>query len=64
MKNKILVSCNFNPHYTIEIDNTHDSDLLSVGVNTQFSHGEILFDITKEEAKNIVGILNQFIHKQ
>jgi hypothetical protein len=59
---KILkVGCTFNEYNTITIDNSFKSDLLSISVDTQFSHNDILLDVTKTDAKKMVKILNSFI---
>ncbi len=62
MKDKLKVTCNFNSYNTIEIDNTFNSELLSISIDSQFSNGDLLIDVTKADAKKMVKILNSFIN--
>lgn len=63
MKNKARVVCNFNSYNTIDIDVTGDGELAYLEVNSQFSHNEISFDLTKKDAQKIIDTLTIFVNK-
>ena len=59
-KNKLRVVCNFNGYNTMDIDTSGSGNLASIEINSQFTNNEILFDITKKDAKKVAEILLAF----